>query len=417
MIRLFIFCLILIACTACHKQVNNQEMISIQIMDRNGLSETVSNKDRLRVYDKVDFLAAQPFKKVLRVYSKNDQGKSRSKVTSYHNNGGVYQLLEAVDGRAHGIYREWHENGNLKVDGYVIEGMADLSDVAQKSWLFDGECRVWNDEGAMSAHFIYNKGNLTGVAKYFFPNGKLQKTVPYKQDLIHGTVHVYDESAHILEEAIFVEGKREGEARGYWEDLSPKFVELYKADLLLEATYFDKQGEIVAQIQDGTGVNVHFENGYIATKIQYEQGIPSGEVQLLTPSGHVRTRYQIHNEKKTGEEWEYYSTGKPKMLLTWHDDQIQGMAKTWYPSGELESQREMSGNKKHGISFAYYKNGDLMLMEQYENDKLVKGSYYAKGQKDPVSAIEQGIGIATLYTPDGHFFKKIEYQLGKPLVE
>ncbi len=37
---------------------------SINIIDRNGISETVSSKDRLKKYEEVDWLAPQPYEKV-----------------------------------------------------------------------------------------------------------------------------------------------------------------------------------------------------------------------------------------------------------------------------------------------------------------------------------------------------------------
>jgi hypothetical protein len=55
-----------------------------------------------------------------------------------------------------------------------------------------------------------------------------------------------------------------------------------------------------------------------------------------------------------------------------------------------------------------------MLIEEYDNDQLVKGIYIKKGEKSPVSVIENGEGIATLYDSDGYFLKKIKYYKGIP---
>jgi len=106
----------------------------------------------------------------------------------------------------------------------------------------------------------------------------------------------------------------------------------------------------------------------------------------------------------------------PKLFINWENDQLQGQIKTWYPSGQVESQRELHNNKKQGTSFAWYKNGDLMLTEEYENDLLVKGAYYKKGDKKAVSKIDSGKGVAYLHTPEGIFLKKINYEKGKPLL-
>jgi antitoxin component YwqK of YwqJK toxin-antitoxin module len=80
----------------------------------------------------------------------------------------------------------------------------------------------------------------------------------------------------------------------------------------------------------------------------------------------------------------------------------------------MESQREINNNKKQGSSFAWYKNGNLMLVEEYENDLLIKGSYYKRGDNKAVSKVESGKGVASLYTSEGIFFKKVSYEKGKP---
>lgn len=55
-----------------------------------------------------------------------------------------------------------------------------------------------------------------------------------------------------------------------------------------------------------------------------------------------------------------------------------------------------------------------MLMEEYENDVLCKGSYYKLGKKDPISTIQRGSGTATLYDKEGRFLRKINYERGFP---
>ncbi len=401
----------------CHKTDPSDSIVSIQVLDRNGFSETISNNDRLKNYQNVDFQSPQPYEKVLRVYGKNNEGKSPSKLTSYHSNGGVWQSLEAIDGRAHGQYLEWHENGKVKIQAHVIEGLADLNETAQASWLFDKKCLVWDEQGNLEAEFFYDKGNLANEAKYYFPNGSIQKVIPYTNGLVHGTLHIFDEEGNILEETNYKNGLRDGFATASWSPGISKSQEQYRENLLLQGIYFDKEGNIMSEIADGHGTRADCKNEKLYTLIEYRDGVPEGGVQTFNEQGKLHISYQIQEGKKTGEEWEYYTNQSPKLLINWFEDQIQGMVKTWYPNGKLESQREMSNSKKHGISFAYYKSGDLMLMEEYENDRLSKGTYYKKGDLSPISSIESGEGTATLYNAEGHFIQKVTYEHGKPIEE
>lgn len=407
--------LLLAACT--YSGSDARAIVSMQTVDRNGFSETISTKDRLAVYDTVDFLTSQPYEKVMRVYKKDSQGKSHAKLTSYHSNGGVWQYLEVIDNRAGGRFLEWHENGQKKIEGLVIEGIADLSEIAMQSWLFDKECNVWDEEGNLEASFLYEKGLLANEAIYYFPSGKVSKIIPYAKGLINGVLKGYDEEGNVIEEIHFKEGVKEGSATASWIYGLSKSQEQYHHGLLINGLYYNPEGELVAQIENGQGTKAEFEKAKLYKVTQYQNGVESGEVKLFSPNGALQCRYRISEGKKNGEEWEYYATEKPKLMLSWSNDQIQGMVKTWYKNGVLESQREMTGNKKHGLSLAYYNSGDPMLIEEYENDRLIKGSYFKKGENKAVSTIENGEGMATLYTPEGHFLKKVGYERSKPVVD
>ena len=146
-----------------------------------------------------------------------------------------------------------------------------------------------------------------------------------------------------------------------------------------------------------------------------------GEVKNFNPKGQLVSLYHIKDSMKEGDEWEYYPSldekPSPKLCLQWKEDSLQGTVKTWYENNVLESQREMHDSKKHGLSYAWFKDGGLMLMEEYENDQLIKGSYFKKDGKKPISKIENGKGLATLFDKDGRLIKKIVYEKGVPQQE
>jgi len=296
-----------------------------------------------------------------------------------------------------------------------------LNETAQKSWIFDGSCSVWDDQGAIEANFSYDKGYLIGEAKYYFPNGKVEKTLPYKQGKLDGLSFVYDQEGAVLEKVQYKNGMKEGSATGFWSPGVSQYQEQYREGHLINAVYFDKKGHVISEIENGQGSRAEFASQSLHRLIEHLNGKPEGEVKIFTPTGNVSGSFQLHEGKKTGSEWEYYPTHnqelKPKLMIQWVEDQVQGMVKTWYANGTLESQREMAANKKQGLSLAYYHSGDLMLMEEYEEDKLVSGSYYKKGDNTPVSTIEKGEGMATLFNAQGLFLKKIAYERGKPVIQ
>lgn len=420
----FLFALALLTLTGCSKkQPDENTVISMQIIDRNGFSETISTKDRIAKYATTEFLAPQPFQKVLRVFGKNPEGKSTSKITTYHSNGHIWQYLDVVDGRAHGSYKEWHINGILKIDLNVIEGFADLQEGAQRTWVFDGKNSIWDEDGHLVAEISYDKGLLHEPSLYYHPNGKLRKIIPYFRDQIEGDVVLYDEEGTLLESIPFKEGMREGKALGYWRDQSLRYEELYEKDHLLTASYFNSDGKNVSSIAEGNGFQAIFEKQQLSSLVEYQKGLAKGLVELFDEKGRKVGYFYQTDGKKCGEEWAFYlgdtpsAKLRPKLCVHWEDDLLQGEVRTWYENEVLESQRQFNQNKKHGVALAWYKNGDVMLMEEYDQDKILKASYFKKGDKKPVSKIENGKGTATLYSADGAFIRKIAYEKGIPHID
>jgi antitoxin component YwqK of YwqJK toxin-antitoxin module len=44
----------------------------------------------------------------------------------------------------------------------------------------------------------------------------------------------------------------------------------------------------------------------------------------------------------------------------------------------------------------------------------VRGEYYNKGEKSPVTTVNNGKGQATLFDADGHYLSRIKYLNGVP---
>lgn len=401
-------------------------LISLQTIDRNGFSETVSAKDRVQRFTQTDFLTSQPYQKVLRIFGRDKQGKSTSKITSYHSNGYIWQYLEIVEGRANGAYKEWHPNGLLKIDANVIEGLGDVSEAAQMSWLFEGKSSVSDEHGSLEAVFHYVKGMLEGTTHYYHPNGQVAKSIPYLQDNIEGDVLVFDEQGRPLEKISFSLGAKHGIAEGKALDASWGYHEVYDHGVLKQGSYTCQLFPSLPGVIDGEGYQALFKEGHLASLIEIHRGQIEGSIRSFHPDGSLKNLYHLQNEKKLGAEWEYYACSplsdplalppRPKILVFWHDDILQGLTKTWYDNGVLESEREMNQNALHGLCSAYYKDGSLMLMEEYQRGRLLKGSYFKKGDKQPTSRIEDGHGIATLHHAEGYFLRKTSYEKGMPIL-
>lgn len=395
--------------------VPSTTLTSINIIDRNGISETVSSKERLKKYQEVDWLSPQPFEKVLRVYSRDSISDIHAYITSYYENGLPKQYLEVVNARAKGSYREWHENGVKKLEATVIGGEADLTTEAQKTWLFEGLSEVWDDCGNPEARFSYSNGTLEGNSLYYHRNGNVWKSVPFCQGVIQGLFVIYLDNGDVFQTTEFQQGKKQGASLRYWPCGNLSSEENFCQDELLSGRYWDIKGNLICEVVDGCGTRAVFGKESVIELQEIKHGAIDGEIRALGSSGEVVRLWHVSNGLKHGEEIEYYPISycreplKPQLSINWWEGKIQGLTKTWYSNGVQESQREMSGNRKNGFLTAWYTDGTIMLMEEYDQDKLVRGEYYKKGDRVPVSEVKNGTGTATLFDNEGHLIHRVNY--------
>lgn len=191
-------------------------LTSISLMDRNGINETVTNTDRLCQYERVNFLDRQPYQKVMRVFSRDSNSNVRSYITSYYENGQVKQYLEVINGRANGVYCEWHSNGTMKLYGTLVGGAADITTGSEITWLFDGCCPVWDDCGRCTAVFHYARGELEGPSTYYHPNGAIWQEGVFSKNLMEGVHKIFNDKGCLLQETNYCQGKKEGKAISYY---------------------------------------------------------------------------------------------------------------------------------------------------------------------------------------------------------
>jgi antitoxin component YwqK of YwqJK toxin-antitoxin module len=393
--------------------------MSISIMDRNGMTETIGNDERLKQYENVDFLATQPYQKVLQIYGRDEEGNISSYVNSYHPNGQPKQYLEVVNSRALGQYREWHQNGVLKLESTVIGGEPDLSPSAVETWLFDNHARAWNENGDLIADISYSKGKLHGESLYYHDNGNVWKKIDYLEGQINGVSDIYLGNDMLLQSASYVGGLKHGESVRYWECGRIASKEEYNEGRLLSGVYYDIEANQVSEVIDGNGFRAVFGKESLSELDEIKYGIQEGLVKVFGTDKLVIRAYHVKNGIKHGEEIEYFTTpgarNLTKMSISWYENKIQGTVKTWYDNGKQESQREMSNNKKNGIATGWYLDGTLMLLEEYDQGKLSKGEYYRRKDNRPISVIKMGEGVATIFDSEGNFVRKVTYRSGVPL--
>ncbi len=410
------------------------KLISVHILDFNGFSETVTNKERLQQFAQKNFIYPQQYKKVLRVFKKSskDASDTITIITSYHENGQIHRYIECVNGRASGNFREWHDNGQEKIIAYVISGAADLDEKSIDTWTFDGPSIARSSQGKLLGIFSYKKGLLDGLSITYSPSGYIEWITEYSDGKKTGFERRQKDDGTIIEEISHKNGLRDGISRGYWPSGKLKYQEDFQSDLLKEGVYYDDSSSTaISEVINGNGIRTIFDDERLLSQYQIIEGKRQGFVKIYNDDGSLMREFSEIDGKKHGKDILYYSDDAlrfsdlpqdreepmPKLMIEWRQGSITGIVETWYPTGKIESRREMKQNERDGISMCWYPDGSVMLVEEYEKGILKKGRYHKRGDTSPYSSINKGKGTATLFDQDGHIVERVEYIDGKPVVK
>jgi antitoxin component YwqK of YwqJK toxin-antitoxin module len=409
---LYILPILLLGC----RSSSSPNLVHLQIVDRNGYTQTISDSEGMKKYERYDLKAPSHHKKVIRVFDKDKKGV----ITLYHENGELWQYVETKNGRASGVYEEYYPNRQLHIKSIVSEGIADLTDQAKLSWIFDETSTVYDENGNVIATIPYSKGVQEGIATYFYPNGVVKRTIPYLNNKIEGKVCTYTQEGVLSATKNYFLGEEEGEAIFNGSSVEGGYKEFYKKGRLLEGRYLNIDGTFFSEIKEGEGKKPYFKEGALYKVCEYRKGIEEGEVTLYRKDGSIESTYSVINNEKHGEEICYYPThvGEEmikKFLITWREGLIHGRVCSWYPNGVLESEKEIVDHKKEGTYLSWYIDSSLMMVEEYRQDRLINGKYLRKGESVPISRVIDGMGEAHIYDKDGLLIRKISYYKGYPV--
>lgn len=118
---------------------------------------------------------------------------------NYYDNGKLKSEFEKNDnGKLDGIYREYYENGQLKLECTYKDGQLDgiskeyyknnqLScEYNFKNGQLDGLCKEYYDSGKIKEEYYCKNGEFEGIYKKYYTNGKEKSEYNYKNGRISG---------------------------------------------------------------------------------------------------------------------------------------------------------------------------------------------------------------------------------------
>jgi antitoxin component YwqK of YwqJK toxin-antitoxin module len=243
---------------------------------------------------------------------------------SKHPNGALHQRLEVKNGKPHGAFRSFFDDGAPDEIAFYKTG--------KRSGDF------WPDGTPMRREFKRGKEKFI---EWYFPSGKLQKRMVLDKDHRRlEPVRLYHENGQVAEELTIRDFFDErGPWLRYFEDGSPKLIAEHRdnGQLVVHDAWDDSRCRIVT---GGTGT---FSDDH--TNINNEFGIA----------------YEH-------DRWDVYETvgGVPHGTFTIHRE------------GVVQEVAQYEGGLRHGRSTEYWDNGRVRCVRQFDRGKVVTKQEFPK---------------------------------------
>ena len=345
-------------------------------------------------------------------------------VSNKLSNPKVLAYTNYKEGNLDGEYKQWYENGNLKIRSYYKDGK---EDGVSKSYYENGNIeqeRIYDNNlllnrkkyysnGQLKEEELYDKGHRIGVNKEWYENGNLKYEENYKnykeyyengqlkeehyENLHRETTIKYFENGEIDSQAHFINGKREG-------------INIHHSD-------WDKEHKIISNYQNGLKhgkeeIYHYFNNKmYLMVEVCYKEGKLEGDYKTYYPNGKSLTIGQYEDNLKKGKWIDYYENGNIKTEGNYKNGKIEGTVIYYYENGNIEQERTYKNNILDNRK-SYYLNGQLKESQIYSNQEK-NGEYKEYYENGQLKLEENKKGFKS-FDENGKLLKETSYEDEKP---
>lgn len=250
--------------------------------------------------------------------------------TDYYPSGRVRVRGSYLDGVAHGIRREYTEDGEVEMayifeDGIIIaEGIIDPAGRCQGYWkkfyrngrvkaeghftnnIKTGEWKYYEEEGYMRYKGSYNEnGFQTGAWNWFYEDGQMRKIENFRNGKLDGLTKEFDTNGNTIAKGHYIDGYEDG----FWIYITNNYRReghFSYGRKTGEWNYFYDDGTLrfTGEFLDDYPDGRHFyywDNGRVKEERNYIVGTPDGVWRRYTPEGLLF----IFVDHKRGIEYRY----------------------------------------------------------------------------------------------------------------
>lgn len=245
--------------------------------------------------------------------------------TDYYPSGKVKTVASYNGDVPEGVRREYNEEGTITAGYIFTKGVLTGEGIVDEEGIKEGEWREYYQDKTLRSVGTYVKGKPVGNWKYYYENGKIESEGNYtKSGLLDGTW------------------------RWYFEDASIRRVQSY-----------------IAGMEDGE-YEEHDESGRLIVKGLFAEGVEEGE--WVYDFGNYRETGSFKGGARFGKWKSYYADGTLKFEGDYIDDNLNGKVNWYWPNGKHKDQGNYLNGSREGDWITFNEDGTPFLIITYRGD-------------------------------------------------
>jgi len=335
-----------------------------------------------------------------------------------------------------GVYNDYSEgfvrNYTYKRDTLSGESSETWSNGKKKlqcSYLMgvlDGNYTSWYANGDMETEKLYRRDTLTGKYTEYFPNNQKSKESWYNRSgELSGKIITYDRAGRISgEENEYVNGRLNGTKTEFFPDGRNQRILTYRDDHLINILCFDDKGKQIYNEKSGDS-SIYFKSFYPDGILRAEGLILNdkrhGKWMFYNPIGLKTDESNYSNGQSDGPQRTFYANGQVEKEYTCYGNYILGEYREYYINGHLRMQGSYDSTGNAGLWLYYYPNDTVSSIVFYKSGKSVGrlSSFYPTGKLRMEEFFNnEGSSVRTRnFEDDGSVSADLNYKYGNHTFE
>ena len=338
------------------------------------------------------------------------------------------------NGKPDGYWKSYYVTGVLKSEGkrtsYLLDSIwvfyDQTGDITEKISYLLGKRNGYSvryQKDQVNGLYVYSEelyagDKKEGVARIYFPSGKIKQTIPYVNGRKDGLSREYDREGKIITLLEYnndflisrerinhtdASGMKQGEWMDFYPDGSKKTERNYRDDLLhgyykeydekgkLLVTLLYENGKVTGtEIDNSTEIDIekrYDEAGRLVYAGPFKEGVPVGihreynidgtvkNARIYNDNGLLISEGIVDEEGNRNGAWKDFSSGgAPVAEGVYTNNRRTGAWKFYNSQGRLEQAGSYSNGRIDGTWRWYYPTGELLREEDYYQGRR-DGSY------------------------------------------